>query len=540
MKDNSIHTLPDWAFNYLTHLVTLDLSANQLHSVHRRAFQGLVNLQFLYLQDNSLSIVPSVALQALPHVQEINLDANHFQKLVPRSFDSVNSVTLRLSRLKWLTLVDREAFANLPRLESLEMSDNRGLVYIDRGAFINVPQLQRLLLANGGLSTLEKHIWEALPSLKTLDMRSNPLYCDCSLRWLVTAQTGSQSEKAPEKARGNLSLLNAIHTRCQLPDPFTAVFLNDTAKLKSIPESCLPRIHPLFSASYNNSIGDSISLSCKASGVPEPSIKWNLPANHKRKLDKTVSQALNNASARHNNQGDELDIVFIQAKDSGDYSCVAENNQGSVTRVTTLHVQTLNAHIIVELITSHTITITWTNTHHSRQYEVVYHPHVTSPNFTYHTIPIQPYMRAYTISKLKASHSYDICIAVKYQDRDIPINCTTVRTRDASYDAQAVLDTRNYVITGAIIILICVIFLTCLISYLSKRYNRRREREAKLYSDSLSQLCPASPDSVSDTTPMTYENRLAEMGLLEVEEAEDGEIHASTSLYSFPNSSMQR
>ena len=49
------------------------------------------------------------------------------------------------------------------------------------------------------------------------------------------------------------------------------------------------------------------------------------------------------------------------------------------------------------------------------------------------------------------------------------------------------------------------------LTHVVKRYNKKKRQQEELYTDNLSQLFLASMDSMSDTTPITYENRAAEM-----------------------------
>jgi hypothetical protein len=48
-------------------------------------------------------------------------------------------------------------------------------------------------------------------------------------------------------------------------------------------------------------------------------------------------------------------------------------------------------------------------------------------------------------------------------------------------------------------------------SHFINKYNKRKRAEEELYGDNMSQLFLASMDSLSDTTPITYENSGAEM-----------------------------
>ena len=74
------------------------------------------------------------------------------------------------------------------------------------------------------------------------------------------------------------------------------------------------------------SLGDPIILSCLAEGTPVPEILW-------LRDNQLVTPS---ASLAVTNDGTELRISNIRQEDIGDYTCSAENGQGTVRHTTKL------------------------------------------------------------------------------------------------------------------------------------------------------------------------------------------------------------
>jgi len=92
-------------------------------------------------------------------------------------------------------MVNRRAFVNVSRLERLELSGVRGLKYIDAESFVVVPRLKELIARDSGLESLGEDVIDGLRSLDTLDLRGNPLRCDCVMRWMYRNESGGDGEK---------------------------------------------------------------------------------------------------------------------------------------------------------------------------------------------------------------------------------------------------------------------------------------------------------------------------------------------------------
>ncbi|XP_054708008.1 toll-like receptor 9 [Uloborus diversus] len=106
--------------------------------------------------------------------------------------------------------VEANALARLPRLVSLDLSHNAlqaienlfsdqstRLEFLDisynmiktlgPNLFRSVPSLKRLHADNNLIVSLKQSDWKDVPStLRNIDLRDNPLHCDCDIRWINT------------------------------------------------------------------------------------------------------------------------------------------------------------------------------------------------------------------------------------------------------------------------------------------------------------------------------------------------------------------
>ena len=408
-------------------------------------------------------------------------------------------VSLKVNDIKDLQFVDRDAFVGLSRLETLHLVDNRKLRYIDRGAFVDTPRMRTLLLHRNNLGTLEQAVVDAMTELEVLGLHGNPLVCDCTLRWLATLRHPSISVNLTEEGS----------VVCHSPASMAGVRLTDDVRMASVGRTCAPRVVALFEPEYNSVLGGSLRLDCRAVGLPRPHVDWLLPVTRKSR-----SGAPGHVTVT---DGGTLLIDYVDGRDHGRYACVATNPHGRDERAVYVHVQNMRASVLVTSVTSTSVTVTWRNVHVARDYEIAYARAAASENATYRSVAIGAFMRAYTASDLAPLTRYRFCIAVRRRAKvggdvkSVFINCTTVRTRDASYGEFGIHHAKSYVIGGAVAVLAILSSVFCVGAYFANRYNRKRREQEAIYGDHMSRHFLASMDSMSDTMPITFENRAAEL-----------------------------
>lgn len=186
LETNSIDAIEDAAFARLRHLRTLDLACNLLADVPTDALASLLALEALYLSRNKLRAIQADAFRGLGRLR-----------------------TLDVSRNPQLSSIHGDALRECASLQSLTISNSPGLRRLPEGFLSSLVALHNLDLRANGLEGLPETDFD-WGSLKTLDLRDNPLVCNCSLQWLAYAVSATNSSLAapdlqcanPEKLRG--------------------------------------------------------------------------------------------------------------------------------------------------------------------------------------------------------------------------------------------------------------------------------------------------------------------------------------------------
>ncbi|XP_017704910.1 PREDICTED: slit homolog 3 protein isoform X3 [Rhinopithecus bieti] len=147
-------------------------------------------------------------LRALPKgmpkdVTELYLEGNHLTA-VPRELSTLRHLTLIDLSNNSISMLTNYTFSNMSHLSTLILSYNR-LRCIPVHAFNGLRSLRVLTLHGNDISSVPEGSFNDLTSLSHLALGTNPLHCDCSLRWL------SEWVKAGYKEPGI--------ARCSSPEP---------------------------------------------------------------------------------------------------------------------------------------------------------------------------------------------------------------------------------------------------------------------------------------------------------------------------------
>nr|KAF6482134.1 slit guidance ligand 3 [Molossus molossus] len=147
-------------------------------------------------------------LRALPKgipkdVTELYLEGNHLTA-VPRELSALRHLTLIDLSNNSIGVLTNYTFSNMSHLSTLILSYNR-LRCIPIHAFDGLRSLRVLTLHGNDISSVPEGSFSDLAALSHLALGTNPLHCDCSLRWL------SEWVKAGYKEPGI--------ARCSSPEP---------------------------------------------------------------------------------------------------------------------------------------------------------------------------------------------------------------------------------------------------------------------------------------------------------------------------------
>ncbi|XP_045130317.1 insulin-like growth factor-binding protein complex acid labile subunit [Portunus trituberculatus] len=198
----------------LPSLQALSLETNNIDYVADASFSCLQRLTKLNLNDNLLREVPSAALVSLVLLESLHLSRNKIRSLEGGAFRGLGRLTtLEVSRCPLLSLLHPAALAECFNLRELTLSHNPLVKHIPPGFLSSLPRLRSLdLRANGLRSFPSSEV--SLRSRVSLDLRDNPMVCNCSLQWL-----------AEELGAANRSL-QAPDLQCAAPDKLRGVYLS--------------------------------------------------------------------------------------------------------------------------------------------------------------------------------------------------------------------------------------------------------------------------------------------------------------------------
>ncbi|XP_023473039.1 slit homolog 3 protein [Equus caballus] len=136
-------------------------------------------------------------------VTELYLEGNHLTA-VPKELSALRHLTLIDLSNNSIGVLTNYTFSNMSHLSTLILSYNR-LRCIPIHAFNGLRSLRVLTLHGNDISSVPEGSFNDLTSLSHLALGTNPLHCDCSLRWL------SEWVKAGYKEPGI--------ARCSSPEP---------------------------------------------------------------------------------------------------------------------------------------------------------------------------------------------------------------------------------------------------------------------------------------------------------------------------------
>lgn len=166
-------------------------------------------------------------LRALPKgmpkdVTELYLEGNHLTA-VPKELSTFRQLTLIDLSNNSISMLINHTFSNMSHLSTLILSYNR-LRCIPVHAFNGLRSLRVLTLHGNDISSVPEGSFNDLTSLSHLALGTNPLHCDCSLRWLSEWVKAGYKEpgiarcSSPESMADRLLLTTPTHRfQCKGP-----------------------------------------------------------------------------------------------------------------------------------------------------------------------------------------------------------------------------------------------------------------------------------------------------------------------------------
>lgn len=225
LGSNIFRNIPGDVFGPLAALQELVLDSCSVRDVATDAFRGLQHLRMLRLRDNLLTMVPTHAWQHLPGLEEIFLGQNHFDEVRANAFAGLARLrVVEISGAQRLAALRASAFTPNADLRKVVMNHNLRFSVIETGAFDGLPSLRHLSLREDAFRTFADDVL-AWDELDTLDLRDNPLECNCSLAWLRTLL--QNKNLTLESSADTASVLSSVAIRCQTPSSLGGRLLSE-------------------------------------------------------------------------------------------------------------------------------------------------------------------------------------------------------------------------------------------------------------------------------------------------------------------------
>ncbi|XP_015912738.1 leucine-rich repeat neuronal protein 1 [Parasteatoda tepidariorum] len=462
LENNHISYINSGSFTALGNLRKLSLSGNKIRGVSDHAFDGLENLTSLYIEDNQLFKVPSTSLQATKNLKILKLGGNFFPQLHTGDFVHLTLEEAFVENIADLTLIDRGAFWDLPYLKTLHLHHNTKLQFVDSHAFINVPNLRILSLHGSNLTAINRDVIKTFLKPLQISLYDNPLLCDCNIKWIHEMLCSNASR---------IEILNSDIMTCDQPSEFHKTPVKDL-KASQIPDTCQPFLVGPSNITVDKKIGEKYIFQCRANGIPVPNIHWILPNGA------VLNQTSNDIHIQFKNTG-SLELYHIKPKDSGTYTCIAENPMGEVVAVTNLIVENIDINIFALGIASTFVTVVWNGTARNSfpEYEIIYRrENGTNTKKEYQSVTVSQFFRSYTINNLQPKSTYKFCIGVKNkEDRQyVQFSCTSARTKDESFMMQGIHHTSNVAVAAVLGIITTMMVVVCVVTVAARKYRQRQ------------------------------------------------------------------
>jgi Leucine-rich repeat (LRR) protein len=464
LAHNIIHHINRNVFRAVAELRELILSGNRINGIEPLGFNGLSKLEYLNLDNNLLAAVPTASLQPLKNLVRLHMDLNPISKLQAYSFSEIAAREVSLHRLHDLQIVDGYAFHDMYNLSVLIMHDNEKLAFIDPDAFKNVTALRKLYLHNNNLRGLSKKLNESLPNNVEMSINGNPLLCDCNIKWIKQEMLKLNSNAS------RIKFLNESQIICDEPVKYRNKTVKDL-EFRKVSKECPPTIIDFTTnRTLIRKLGDPLTMECRALGIPLPNLHWLLP-------DGTVLNSTSNSVRMRLRNPGTLIFYHLNATDSGQYACVAENSMGSANVTVNLRVTGIDIHLFPTGISSTFITLVWNGTARNAfpsykiKFKVADDKEWSDQD---KQVGVSSFDRSYTINNLTPDTKYKFCITfVDKQGFYINISCTTAKTQDADFMMQGIHRTSNVAVGIVLAIIASMLVVICLVTLAAKKYRQR-------------------------------------------------------------------
>ncbi|XP_061618483.1 leucine-rich repeat neuronal protein 3 [Phyllopteryx taeniolatus] len=458
--ENPVLSIDEMNFKPLSSLRSLVLTRMNLSQLPDNGLAGLDDLESISFYDNTFTEVPHSALRNAKNLKFLDLNKNPIARIQRGDFaDMLHLKELGINSMPELVSIDSFALNNLPELTKIEATNNPKLSYIHPNAFYKLPRLETLMLNGNALSALHRITVESLPNLREVSMHSNPIRCDCVVRWMNMNKT-------------NIRFMEPDSLYCVEPPEYEGQHVRQV-HFREMMEICLPLISPESMPGHIKVRSrSSVSLHCRAFAEPEPEIYWITPSGNKV-MPNTVSNKF------YMHPEGTFDIYDITEKEAGPYTCVAHNLVGADLKSVSVEVngyfpRPANGSLIVKVKSVETTAIlVWWKAN----------PGTLAPSIKWYTpsnanhppasfsTRVPSDVQIYNLTHLSPATQYIVCVDVRsihYKHYTKCVNVTTKGLELAAKDTEK-WDTALITSFG---VLLAGISLGCLLIYVSLRIHQ--------------------------------------------------------------------
>lgn len=447
--ENPISQIQDMNFQPLSNLRSLVLARMNLTEIPDNALVGLHKLESISFYENKFAKVPQVALRKVPSLKFLDLNKNPIERINRGDFaDMIHMKELGINSMPDLVAIDSFAVSNLPELTKIEATNNPRLSYIHPNAFYNLPRLETLMLNDNALSALHRVTVESLPSLQEVSLHSNPIYCDCVVRWINMNKI-------------KFRFMEADALLCTGPPEFEGRHVRHI-QFREMMDTCLPVISPeSFPEHISVDGGRLVSFHCRSFAEPNPEIYWITPSGEKILPRMSSSKYLVHPEGT-------LDIFNISENEAGQYTCVAHNLIGAdmksvVMVVNGYYPEPLNGSLDVQIdvIQPHFAKISWVPPKSSFVSNIKWS--TASLRFT---ARVPSDIKMFNLTHLQPMTQYEVCVEITDLQRGHLQNCFNVSTPEQAAPVSK-SNKSKVVMINAIGLLLIASAVTCSLIYKS-------------------------------------------------------------------------
>ncbi|XP_072519951.1 leucine-rich repeat neuronal protein 3 [Salminus brasiliensis] len=457
MGENPIARIQDMNFRPLSNLRSLVLARINLTEIPDNALVGLHNLESISFYDNRFTKVPQVALRKVQSLKFLDLNKNPIERIRRGDFvDMIHMKELGINSMPELVSIDGFAVTNLPELTKIEATNNPRLSYIHPNAFYKLPRLETLMLNSNALSALHHVTVESLPSLREVSLHSNPIYCDCVVRWINMNKT-------------KIRFMEPEALLCTGPPEFEGRHVRHV-HFREMMDTCLPVISPeSLPERVSVASGRSVSFHCRAFAEPDPEIYWMTPTGE-RILPRMAS------SKYFMHPEGTFDIYDISEDEAGQYTCVVHNLIGADMRSVSVVVNGYypepfngSLHVQIDVVRPNSVKISWVPPKSSFVSNIMWSttPASNHPSLRF-TARVPSDVKMFNLTHLHPTTQYEVCVEITDLQQGHLKTCINVSTTEEVV-AVAKSDKSGVVMINAIGLLLIVSAVTCSLIYMSLR-----------------------------------------------------------------------